>query len=370
MSVEDESVLRQWISAPGGSCDVRVGAGLVGTCGHVLRTAVGKPRACALMNTPESDPDLVERLRRQLTDAGFFVHAVELPCGSEARTLASAGGLLEALCREGITSDDLVLATGDVDALSLAANVCGVWCGGVPLAAVPVDLDAMVEAAVTPRGLSVGGIDEMVGAAAFTRYMLCDPEVMDLSADREESRLARALMVATAVAENENAFSRLWDRAEEIMSEDVELLLEQAVDTLKSRGHVVSSTALAVRQSIDYGQTFARAMARLVPGAQRSVLLSEALRFAARLSAGAGELSVDDVLAQDELLDTLGLGTLECVVVPSAMVRALKEERFARTNRFLLAAPQVIGRVRLASFDDSLLDEHARAWCAARLPGE
>ena len=151
MSVDDTSVLRQWISAPGGSCDVRVGAGLVGTCGQVLRTAVGKPRACALMSTEDSDPVLVERLRRQLTDGGFFVHAIKLPCGAGARAVASAGRLLEGLCREGITADDLVLATGDVDALSLAANVCGVWCGGVPLAAVPVDLDAMVEAAVTPR---------------------------------------------------------------------------------------------------------------------------------------------------------------------------------------------------------------------------
>jgi 3-dehydroquinate synthetase len=370
MSGEDESVLRQWISAPGGSCDVRVGAGLVGSCGHVLRTAVGKPRACALMSTDESDPDLVERLRRQLTDAGFFVHPVELPRGSEARTLASAGRTLEALGREGITSDDLVLATGDVDALSLAANVCCVWCGGVPLAAVPVDLDAMVEAAVTPRGLSVGDSDEMVTAGAFVRYMLCDPEVMDLAADGEKARLARALMVATAVAENENAFSRLWDRAEEIIAGDVELLLEQAVDTLKSRGHLVSSTALAVRQSIDYGQTFARAMARLVPGAERSTLLAEGLRFAARLSAGVGGLPVDDVLAQDELLDALGIGTLECVVDHGAMISALKEERFTRTNRFLLAVPQVIGRVRLTSFEDALLDEHARAWCAAHHPGE
>ena len=167
------------------------------------------------------------------------------------------------------------------------------------------------------------------------------------------------------MAENENTFSRLWDCADEIASGEKSVLIEEAVDILKARGRLASSTAIAVRQSLGFGQTFVRALSRLVPASERSVLLAEALRFSARLSAGMGQLSVDDVLAQDELLETLGLGELAADVEPEAMVDALKSERFLRTNRFLLALPQVIGRVRLSSVPDDLLAEHAGAFCDA-----
>jgi hypothetical protein len=172
-------------------------------------------------------------------------------------------------------------------------------------------------------------------------------------------------MVATAMAENENTFSRLWDCADEIVAGEKSVLLEEAVDILKARGRLASSTAIAVRQSLSFGQTFERALSHLVAGAEPSVLLAEALRFAARVSAGMEQLPVDDVLACDELLETLGLGELTADVEPAAMIDALKAERFLRTNRFLLALPQVIGRVRLSSVTDELLAEHVGAWCDA-----
>jgi hypothetical protein len=71
------------------------------------------------------------------------------------------------------------------------------------------------------------------------------------------------------------------------------------------------------------------------------------------------------MLAQDELLQTLGLKTVSCSIEPQAFLDALKEERFLRTNRFMLLVPLAIGRVRMTSVDDDLLVEHASAWCAA-----
>jgi hypothetical protein len=133
------------------------------------------------------------------------------------------------------------------------------------------------------------------------------------------------------MAENENTFSRLWDCADENAAGEKSVLLEEAVDILKARGRLASSTAIAVRQSLSFGQTFERALSHLVAGAEPSVLLAEALRFAARVSAGMEQLPVDDVLACDELLETLGLGELTADVEPAAMIDALKAERFLRT---------------------------------------
>jgi 3-dehydroquinate synthetase len=145
------------------------------------------------------------------------------------------------------------------------------------------------------------------------------------------------------------------------------VLCEQLQDTMKSRGKILSSTALALRQSITYGEAFAAALVRLVgPGLAPSTARAEALRFQARLACGDGLFSVDDVLAQDELLDRLELPMLQATVDPDELVAAVREERFARSNRFLLGLPRKLGRVRLAAVSDERIAEHVAAWCASR----
>lgn len=365
-----QPLVRQWVAVPGGSCDARFGPGAVEQMGPILKSAVGRPQDAALVVAAGVGEGLAERVRRQLTDAGFLVHPLACPSQAPARTLPALSDLLHGLAGAHITSDDLVCAIGDVDALSLCAHAAAAWCGGVPLVSVPLDLRAMVEVPCTPRALDVAGRSQMAGLRAATRYLICDPEVMDLSTDGEHAACARALMVATAVAESEKSFSTLWDKASDIMGGDVDLVGEAVVSALKSRGHLATSTALAIRQSLEYGQTFTRALGRLTQGSVReSILMAEALRFAARISAGLGRLPVDDVLAQDELLDMLGLGYARCDVEPDRLVAALKEERFLRTNRFLLAVPNALGRVRMTTVDDGLLAEHAGAWCQAHATG-
>ena len=101
-------------------------------------------------------------------------------------------------------------------------------------------------------------------------------------------------------------------------------------------------------------------------GLAPSTARAEALRFQARLAAGEGLFEVDDVLAQDELLDSLELPMVQASVNPDELVKALRAERFERSNRFLLGLPRKLGRVRLAAVDDELIAEHVAAWCASR----
>ena len=75
---------------------------------------------------------------------------------------------------------------------------------------------------------------------------------------------------------------------------------------------------------------------------------------------------VDDVLAQDELLDMLELPLLHASVDPTELIEAVRNERFARSNRFLLGLPRKLGRVRLAAVSDERIAEHVAAWCASR----
>ncbi len=360
---------RQWVTLRGTSMDARVGAGLLADMAHDIRSIVGRPKACAIAFEKDAPAECVETLRRGLTDQGFFVHLIDLKAEDEP-TVEDAVAFMGSLAEAGITSDDLVVAVGNHAALSVAAFVCPVWCAGVPLVEVPLTLRAAVLSGATPRALSVDGHPAMAGSDAQTRLCICDLDLV-CAADNpaDDVLLARALMASTAMCDCEKAVSRLWDRVDDIVSGDPNVLVEQLAETIKSRGKVVASSSLAIRQSIGYGQVVFSAARGLLPAeVPNSVILADALRFSARLSVAMEDLDIDDMFTQDELLENLGLGSFEAAIDADALVDAVRAECFARSNRMMLPLPRALGRVRLAAVDDDLLREHAAAWCAAHAP--
>lgn len=367
MSEAEASQTKQWVTQRNGSMQAFVGRGNVELYPGCLRGAVGKPHDCLLATVPEVGEELAEHLRLELTAEGFLTRRCTLPEGGP--TLEGTEALWASLAENGITSDDLVLAVGRAPALAQASFACQHWCGGTSLATMPLDPVSALLVGTTPLPLDLPSSQRLVCQEARCRFTLCDLDLQAQWQTGENVLHARALMVATAMADSDKSFGRLWDRAHAIVGGDMDQLLEQMADSLKSRGKVVSSASAATRQSIAYGDTFRWAVAGLVgDGVPASTLLAEAMRFSARISVGAGDLSVDDMLAQDELLETLGLGFVEAEVCPDELVSALKAECFRSSDRFMLPLPKALGRVRLGAVDEGLLLEHAAAWCAAHVP--
>ena len=358
---------RQWVTLRGTSMDLRAGASIAGEIAHDLASAVGRPHACLLAHVASAPADLVEGLRRDLTDKGFFVHMAELPEGDAAHGVEALSTVYAPLREAGITADDLVVAVGDGAALSLAGAACMHWCGQTMIAQVPLSYTAALAASTTPRALDVAGAERMVAFDGYARFEICDIDVLDARRDEEDVLMARALMVATAMADSDKAFGKLWDAADAILAGDRNAIVDQMVETIRGRGKIVSSSSVAIRQSIGYGESLRHALRGIVAAdVPDSTLLAESLRFAARLSVAGENLSIDDMFTQDELLERLGLGTVACPVDADDLLEALRRERFARTNRFMLALPRAIGRVRLTAVEAETLEEHVKAWCSSR----
>lgn len=356
---------RQWVTLRGGSMDVRGGLGISSSVAHDLRSVVGKPHSCALVSEPGVPEALLEGLHRDLSDEGFSVRRLEMPGG--ACDLARVQALDGLLAEERITSDDLVVAVGGYETLSVASFACSSWCGGTSLAEVPLDAASAIVAGATPRALDLPGLPRMVTQDGSARFSIVDIGLFDLDPAGEPARLSFALMAQTATCDSNKAFERLWDATDDLVAGDVAATLTQLLDTVKSRGRVVSSTAVSTRQSIAYAMDLARPLRDLLgPEVPDSTLIADGMRFAARLSAAQDQLSIDDMFTQDELLERLGLGTVEAPVDPDALLAAMREERYRRTNRFMLALPRSLGRVRLSMVPDDLLAEHVAAWCDSR----
>lgn len=369
-------VRRQSLATRMGVCDMRVGVGATAQLGEALRGVVGKPRRVLVAHSADVPADVVEEVRRSLIDTGFEFHQLELAGGRASRNLDEATRVFEALASHSITADDAIVAVGDAGLISTLVFVASTWCAGTVLAAVPTTLDGMVDVTVTPRALDVSAASEMLLAKGVVRLAVCDPANLPDAPDDPGTLMGRAVLVAGAVTAGETTFSELAVRADGIVAQDAETLVDEVLDITKSRCRVASSTALAVRQGLLLGMGFARAIGRCLdaagsqdtPGEGR--LLAEGLRIAARLAVAHqekdAEALLDLVFAQDALLERFGLAEVPCDLDADDVLAALRAEELSRSNRFMLALPLDFGRVRLTNVPDDLLHQHLKAWCKAR----
>lgn len=369
-------VRRQSLATRMGVCDMRVGVGATAQLGEALRGVVGKPRRVLVAHSADVPADVVEEVRRSLIDTGFEFHQLELAGGRASRNLDEATRAFEALASHGITADDAIVAVGDADLISTLVFVASTWCAGTVLAAVPTTLDGMVDVTVTPRALDVSAASEMLLAKGVVRLAVSDPANLPDAPDDPGTLMGRAVLVAGAVTAGETTFSELAVRADGIVAQDADTLVDEVLDITKSRCRVASSTALAVRQGLLLGMGFARAIGRCfdaagsqdTPGEGR--LLAEGLRIAARLAVAHqekdAEALLDLVFAQDALLERFGLAEVPCDLDADDVLAALRAEELSRSNRFMPALPLDYGRVRLTNVPDDLLHQHLKAWCKAR----
>ena len=369
-------VRRQSLATRMGVCDMRVGVGATAQLGEALRGVVGKPRRVLVAHSADVPADVVEEVRRSLIDTGFEFHQLELAGGRASRNLDEATRVFEALASHSITADDAIVAVGDAGLISTLVFVASTWCAGTVLAAVPTTLDGMVDVTVTPRALDVSAASEMLLAKGVVRLAVCDPANLPDAPDDPGTLMGRAVLVAGAVTAGETTFSELAVRADGIVAQDAETLVDEVLDITKSRCRVASSTALAVRQGLLLGMGFARAIGRCLdaagsqdtPGEGR--LLAEGLRIAARLAVAHqekdAEALLDLVFAQDALLERFGRAAVPSDLAADDVLAALRAEELSRSNRFMLALPLDFGRVRLTNVPDDLLYQHLKAWCKAR----
>lgn len=357
--------VRQWVPMRKSSMDLRVGTGILKELPRALRTSVGRPHGCALLFDKTAAADAVETLRRNLSERGFDLSVSEL--SELSCSLVGAQDLCELLASLHVTGDDLVVVVGNYETLSVASFACAAWCDGVSLAQVPTSPLAAILAGPAPRALDLPGAPYMIGQEGSARFSAVDTELFGCAPDDEPMLQARAAMVKAAMCDSEKAFGELWDSADDLVSGSPSALVARIQAAVKSCGKTVSASSAAVRQSVEYGRSFSRALLSVAAGAvPRSVAMADGMRFAARLAAASQSLSVDDMFTQDDLLEKLGLGTTEVAIDGGQLLEAIRAELFSRTRRLMLALPGALGRVRLAAVDEATLAEHVGAWCSTR----
>lgn len=360
------TIRRKLLNLGSHSTDFRSGFGAFAELSKLFAGAVGRPCRAFIVSDAGLDEDRLTQVRHSLTDAGYQLGLMNIEA-RDACTLSSYGELASRLGSEGITSEDLIVGVGGREICSLASFSARTWLGGVACALVPTTLDAMVCAPTQGIPISIAAGCDAIDLAPEASLVVCDLDFVG-GASVERNGMGYVLMTAAHLAESRKCWESFESTATGLSAGDATALNEAMSATQTSRLNTVKSASPSARRAFMYGDTTARALARClecddVPAYR---LLAEGMRFEARLAVDICDFSVDEMFAQDDRFEDLGIEELSFEIGSAAFVEALHVERFARSNRFQLALPKHPGIIRLASVDDETLERHARAFLASR----
>ena len=355
-------IRRQLIYFQNRSVDVRVGLGAFEELSRMFASAVGKPKRAMVVWNGATSERFGEVVEHALVDAGFAVSQLILKVSPAGATLADADAVFGSLSANGITCDDLVVAVGDAATCSVVCWCANQWCGRTECALLPTTFDAMLTVATTMEPL-VASAANALPAIAFRPepgLVVCNLDLVR-EAESEDLKRGYAVLVGTMLSSSKSRWNQFTETVPEILA-------VQWSQT--ARKDVLMATNPSARHALDFGKTGERTLRACLGDAAADVpvyrLLSEGMRFEARLAHDACDFDIDYVFEVDDCLEDFGIEELAFNLEPVAFVEEFRKQQFARSNRSMLPLPAALGAIRLANVEDEVLERHARAYLASR----
>lgn len=351
----------------GANCtDFRVGLDAADELPSLLKHVVGAPKRALVVGDGTASVERARAVRRALIDTGFAVDTMTLGGHVPHRSLSVAGDVFAALAEHGLTADDLIVALGDTDVCSVVSFCAKTWRGGLSSVAVCGTLDAMCTVATSMRGLDVAGAQDAISLTPGWDMVIADLDLV-IGEGIDELGLGYVQLLSSALAQSRRVWEQFPEKICGMLAGDAVAFADALCGAQTSRSGAIRSANPSARHAYLFGYTTAHALRRcLGDGVAWYRLLAEGMRFEARLAHDVCNLEVDTIFEIDDRLEDLGIEELAFDLAPSDFVEALKSERFARTNRLMLALPRYPGAIRLCAVDDEVLGRHATAFLQSR----
>ena len=364
-------IRRQLINFQNRSVDVRVGLGAFEELSRMFASAVGKPKRAMVVWNDVTSERFGEVVEHALIDAGFAVSLLVLEVSPSGATLADADTVFGALSVNGITCDDLVVAVGDTATCSVVCWCANQWCGRTECALLPTTFDAMLTVATTMKPL-VASSAHALPAIAFRPepgLVVCDLDLVR-EADPEDLKLGYVILVGTMLSSSKSRWNQFTETVPEILADEEVALVNAVQWSQTARKDVLMATNPSARHALDFGKTGERTLRACLVDAASQVpvyqLLSEGMRFEARLAHDACDFDIDYVFEVDDCLEDFGIEELAFDLEPASYIEEFRRQQFVRSNRSMLPLPAALGAIRLTSVEDEVLDRHARVYLASR----
>ncbi len=353
--------------------DVRIGSGVLDKLGEHMRVADALASATRALVITDSNvaPLYLARTKAALMRAGFRVSDIVVPAGEDAKSLAVAGEIWEAMAGLALGRDCVVVALGGGVVGDLAGFVAAAYMRGVSVVQVPTTLLAMVDSSVggkTAINLEAG--KNLVGAFKQPSYGCADTDVLDTLPDREWI-CGCAEIAKASVIDSDDFFFWLTESAGALAARDFARTVQAISRAVVFKADVVArdkTESCGVRECLNYGHTLGHAIELLAGYGTYShgAAVAEGMRFAARLGEALVGTPHELTLAQDELLDTLGACELDWSGAADEGLDAMKRDKKARAGQVRFVLPRDVGAWELVEVDDDVLCAHLNNWARTK----
>lgn len=364
-------IRRQLINFQNRSVDVRVGFGAFEELSRMFASTVGKPKRAMVVWDAAVSERFGEVVDHALVDAGFAVSQLLLEVSPDGATLSDADVVFGALSANGITCDDLVVAIGDAATCSVVCWCANQWCGRTECALLSTTFDAMLTVATTMEPLVASGDHALPAIAVRPEpgLVVCNLDLVR-EAGPEDLKLGYAVLVGTMLSSSKSRWNQFSETVPEILAGEEVALVNAVQWSQTARKDVLMATNPSARHALDFGKTGERTLRVCLGNAAVQVpayqLLSEGMRFEARLAHDACDFDIDYVFEVDDCLEDFGIEELAFDLEPEAFIAEFRRQQFARSNRTMLPLPAALGAIRLNAVDDDVLERHAAAYLASR----
>lgn len=352
------------------SYDVRVGSEIIAGLGEELRKVNNSPIALIVTDSIVG-PLYLDAAKASLGSMGYRTLDITVPAGEDSKSLEVAGEIWAAMAELKLSRDVLVVALGGGVVGDLAGFMAATYMRGVAFAQVPTSLLSMVDSSVGGKtGINLAQGKNLVGSFKQPIHVCADTAVLATLPDREWI-CGCAEIAKAAIVDSDEFFFWLTHAAEELASRDEGVVAEAIARSVIFKANVVAedeTESKGVRECLNYGHTLGHAIEKLAGFGTFShgEAVAEGMRFAARLGAAVANTSTDVVLAQDSLLDSLGLHTLAWAAKPTDILEAMKGDKKVRDGHLRFVILRDVGLWDVVEVSDDVVLEHLEAWARFR----
>jgi 3-dehydroquinate synthase len=268
--------------------------------------------------------------------------------GEEAKTLKTAESLYEALDREELDKDSLLIGIGGGTISDLTGFLSATYLRGISLALIPTTLLGMVDASIGGKnGLNLGAKKNAIGTIFHPKLLIINPLWLR-TLTPSEYRQGLAEVVKYGVIEGEGFVSFLEENTQSIKNQDTKIMLDliKWCISIKSRIVSESQTRPEIRDLLNFGHTFGHAIESAsdftIPHGDAIAI---GMNLAMKASSMIGGIDKNSAARIKRILEAFGLPIEMPEINREKILYWMKKDKKNRFGKIYLILAEKIGKV-------------------------
>lgn len=208
--------------------EVLTGAGLLETCGKLVKEACPGAEKCLVVSETNVAPLYFNTVKSSLEREGFSVYKDVFEAGESSKNISTITGMWGAMADAGFTRTDIVITLGGGVTGDMGGFAAATFLRGIRFVQIPTSLLAMADASVGGKtGIDLKEGKNLVGAFHQPSLVIEDVECLKtLPADRFTEGMAEIIKMALIMDKD------LFEKLEEISASGKAMSLQKDTATL------------------------------------------------------------------------------------------------------------------------------------------